>query len=270
MKHTKKLVSVPENEYNALLGMLSGNDPIKKEKFLTDQKIAATFSKPASPIVRGAHYQALSRKRRMLNKKIEEKPIRVLMEQGKNAVLPTSGIAPAAKPPQQIQDLQQQQQQEVQPEAPAAEPAEEEAPAARRTRAENVEKYHNLIDKNKLQRLKIRVDGFKDFFGINDRGEILKDKNKDLTKIKDSDYMQVLQFLTGNIELPQDQKHAIQTLIPRLLKDDGVKELISKDKKTIAGSGKRRKYVVDLKPIKTTRTRGLTRFKPILWSKIPV
>jgi hypothetical protein len=270
MKHSKKVVQVPEGEYQALLGLL---DPMKKEKILTEQKIAETFKRPGlSALERGAHYQALNRKRRLLNKRIEDKPpIRVLLDQSMKAALPapTAGIAPAVRPEQQIQEVQQQQQQE--------EVQQQEVPPAERqirTRNETVEKYHNLFDKNKLERLRIRVDQYKDYFGINDKGEILADKDKHTTKIKNSDYMKVLEFLTGNIELPKEQIRAINTLVPRLRQDDLVNKLISAEKKKeMEGSGKHtRRFVVDLKtkPIKTSKTRGLARFKPLLWSKIPV
>lgn len=277
MKHAKKLVSVPETEYNALLGLLTGNDPIKKEKFLTDRQIAANFKRPGlGALEKGVRYQALSRKRQNLNKKIEDKPMRVMLEHGRAAVLPTAGIAPAVRPQQQIQEIQQQEQQQVQP--PQVE--EEEAPAqpleARKTRSKSIKQYHNLIDQNKLHRLKIRVDKFKEFFGINERGEVLANKDKSATVIKNSDYLVAMKYLTGNIEEPEGQTNTIKTLIPRLLLDDGVKELVSQDKRRlITGRGKqhvRKRYVVDLKtkPIKTIKTRGLTRFKPLLWSKIPV
>ena len=56
MKHTKKLVSVPESEYNALLGLLTAGEPLKKEKILNDQKINATFARPRlSALEKGVH-----------------------------------------------------------------------------------------------------------------------------------------------------------------------------------------------------------------------
>jgi hypothetical protein len=265
MKHAKKLVSIPETEYQALLGML---DPLKREKLVTEQKISETFSRPdLSELDRGLRYQSLQRKRRLLNKRIEEKPIiRVMLEPPSAKAMPTDGIH--ARPAQQVQEIQQQA------EVPAASEVEPIALPQRRTRTETVNKYHALFDANKLQRLRARVDAFKEYFGINERGEILSNKTKSATRIKNSDYEEVLEYLTGNIELPEDQVRSIATLVPRLLQDDGVKQLISAEKKKeMTGAGrKRRRYVVDLstKPIKTPITRGLKRFKPLLWSKIPL
>jgi hypothetical protein len=272
MKYTKKVVSVPESEYQALLSLFSGNDPMKKEKFLTDKKIAENFTKPKlTPLERGAKYQSLARKRRILNKKIEDKPIKVLMEQSRAAVMPTTGIFPAAKTEQRIQDVQQEQQQRQQEEVAPAEPEaeEEEVEAAPKTVSDLIEKYHASIAKKFARKLNDLIEANKKKLGINYEGKIYLNMNKKAYSLEEkSDYKNILAFLIGGTDSPSEKKSTL-ALIKRLQKIDEFNELVEQ---TQEGGGKRKRYVVSLgkNAIKTAKTKGLTRFKPQLWTKIPV
>jgi hypothetical protein len=109
MKHSKKVVNVPEAEYKALMGLLSGNtDPLSMEKYQTDVKIQENFRKPAlTPLERNVKYQSLNRKRKKLAKMITNKPLKVIVENSKiETPAPTEGIAPAQKPQNNIQEAQ--------------------------------------------------------------------------------------------------------------------------------------------------------------------
>jgi hypothetical protein len=271
MRHGKKLVSVPESEYQALLGLLTGNDPIKKEKFLTDKNIIETLNKPdLTQLEKGVKYQALSKKRKQLNKKIQDKPFKVLIEQGKSSVLPTTGVAPTAKPEQQVQEFQQHQEQQEEP--PPAEPkVEEEEDKAPRATNNIVNKYHGSIAKKFARKLIALVEGSRDELGINEDGKIYLNMSKKAYSLEEkSDYKNILDFLLGNTESITERKSTF-ALINRLKKNDDVKALMEQ---TQAGTGKRKRYVVSIaakNAIKTSKTRGLPRgFKPVLWNKIPV
>jgi hypothetical protein len=271
MKFTKKVVSVPESEYQALLSLFSGNDPMKKENFLTDKKIAENFTKPKlTPLERGAKYQSLARKRRILNKKIEDKPIKVLMEQGRAAVMPTSGIFPAAKTEQRIQDVQQEQQQQQQEDvAPAAPEVEEEEEEAPKTVADLIKKSHASIAKKFARKLNDLIESNKKKLGINYEGKIHLNMSKKAYSLEEkSDYKNIVAYLLGDTDSVKEKKSTL-ALIKRLQKIDEFNELVEQ---TQEGGGKRKRYVVSLgkNAIKTAKTKGLTRFKPQLWTKIPV
>jgi hypothetical protein len=276
MKHAKKLVSIPESEYNALLGLLTGNDPIKKEMLLTDQKIEEIFKKPnLTPLERGARYQSLSRKRRMLNKQIEDKPIRVLMDQSKASVLPTAGIAPVTKPTVKIQEVQQQQKQQpdIKEEEPEPEEEEEVVAEPKALLDDIFAKYHSVIDDQFSNELYNYVNGNREQLGITEDGKIITNMQKKAYGAQEgSDFKNVLNYLIGRSDSFAERK-STKVLINRLMKKEEIQDLIAQSKKQ-EGRG-RKKYVVDLKAtaaIKTSKnkTKGLIRFKPLLWSKIPV
>jgi hypothetical protein len=271
MRHGKKLVSVPESEYQALLGLLTGNDPIKKEKFLTDKKITETLNKSdLTQLEKGVKYQALSKKRKQLNKKIQDKPFRVLIEQGKSSVLPTTGVAPATKTEQQVQEFQQQQPQlEKEEEPPEPEVAAEDKDP--KTTKNIINKYHASIAKKFARKLNALVEAYREELGINEDGKIYLNMSKKAYSLEEkSDYKNILDFLLGNTESVTERK-STSALINRLKKIDDIKALMEQ---TQEGTGKRKRYVVSLtakNAIKTSKTRGLARgFKPILWNKIPV
>ena len=96
MKHTKKVVSIPEAEYAALINIASGGDPIKQEKLETGQRISKLFkNNRLSELEKGVKYQALQRKKRKLTKMVENQPQKVILEKGQEVKpLPTTGIEP--------------------------------------------------------------------------------------------------------------------------------------------------------------------------------
>jgi hypothetical protein len=270
MKHTKKLVSVPEGEYQALLGLLTGGDPIKREKILNDQKISETFSQPnLSELVRGIRYQSLSRKRRMLNKKIEDKPIRVVLEQNVALPAPTSGIAPAVPPAQQIQEIQKQQR-----EATPEEAEQDVLPPVPLQQELAGPNYNELIAKRFSDRLYSIVYVNREKLGIRDDGKIISNiSRKWEAPPDDAGFANVLDYLVGKVEKLNNKKSG-NILIKRLLKLNEFEDLIKKSQKQTGHGKRKRRYIVVErkvdKPIKSVKTRGLVRFKPLIWSKIPV
>jgi hypothetical protein len=272
MRHGKKLVSVPESEYQALLGLLTGNNPIKKEKFLTDKKITETLNKPdLTQLEKGVKYQALSKKRKQLNKKIQDKPFRVLIEQGKNSVLPTTGVAPAAKTEQQVQEFQQQPPQQEQQEEEPPEPEVEGEDKAKRATSNIIIKYHASIAKKFARKLNALVEANREELGINEEGKIYLNMSRKAYNLEEkSDNKNILNFLLGNTDSVTEKK-STSLLIKRLQKIYDIKALMEQSQEW---TGKRKRYVFSLtakNAIKTSKTRGLTRgFKPVLWNKIPV
>jgi hypothetical protein len=81
MKHAKKMIMIPEVEYLALLSMMRGDDPLRKEKALIDAKIHQNFSnKKISEDIKAKKYEWLLKQKRKLRELIEGKPQKVIIE----------------------------------------------------------------------------------------------------------------------------------------------------------------------------------------------
>jgi hypothetical protein len=195
-----------------------------------------------------------------------------LMEQGKNAVLPTAGIAPVARPAQQIQEVQQEQQQQAE-EQPVVEPeavVEEQQP---QPQTSTYDKYRGKIAARLTNSLYRYVNGNREKLGITLQGKIITNMaKKNDPPPEESDFNNVMDFLLGRVANLEHKKSG-EALLRRLTRTEEIKDLIHQSALRQQGTGRRRKqYIVQLKTkaIKTAKTRGLVRFKPILWNKIPV
>ncbi|CAK5077910.1 unnamed protein product [Meloidogyne enterolobii] len=109
MKHTKKMIMVPESEYLTLLSMIKGGDFLQNEKVQTDSKIKQTLSDPnLSEDVKAQKYKLLYKKRRQLKHELENRPQKVIIDEGN--VARASEIAPylkeTAAPKAQLQPVQ--------------------------------------------------------------------------------------------------------------------------------------------------------------------
>jgi hypothetical protein len=188
--------------------------------------------------------------------------------------MPTSGVAPAAKTEQQVQEIQQQHPKEEEV-APAAEVAEQREEVIKpKTAADILKKYHSVIDEKFSNKLYDYVIDNREALGISNNGEIyLNIKHKHMGAQEGSNFHNVLDYLLGRSDSVTDKK-STSVLGKRIMAKEEIKELMDQSKQAQKGEGrKRKKYVVDLKPaaIKTSKTRGLARgFKPVLWNKIPV
>lgn len=84
MKHTKKMIMVPESEYLALLGMIKGGNYLQTEKAQTDTQINQVLNNPKlAEDVRTKKYNWLYKKRRQLKQELENKPQKVIIDEGK-------------------------------------------------------------------------------------------------------------------------------------------------------------------------------------------
>ena len=116
MKFSKKMIMIPEAEYNALVNLFSGGDSFKAEKASTEAKMASVIRNPRlTELVKGKKYDMLYKKRRQLKKIIENRsqntgttsqqlPIPPLQEE--QPPMPTTGIVPAQVPQTPLQQIQ--------------------------------------------------------------------------------------------------------------------------------------------------------------------
>ena len=85
-----------------------------------------------------------------------------------------------------------------------------------------------------------------------------------------SRYRSILKYMTGEEEVPENLDKLSLIFIKRIMKDEHVKNLVEGIQE---GQGKLKKprYLVDLHIKHIKKTQGLIRkFKPTLWTKIPV
>ena len=85
MKHTKKMIMVPEVEYATLMNMIKGDKPLLREKAETETQIKKVLHDPKlSELVKGKKYDLLMKQRHNLKnelKKEAEKPTKVLLDE---------------------------------------------------------------------------------------------------------------------------------------------------------------------------------------------
>ena len=116
-------------------------------------------------------YRGLYRKRKKLTKIIDEKPQRVIVEQKKEQLLPTTGVEenPKLVLPKKEEEEEVHQEPVRDEEENAAVP---ETPKELKT--SSLEKYKAIIDKKHAEHLRAYVAAQKYIFGVNERNEIIK------------------------------------------------------------------------------------------------
>ena len=84
MKHTKKIIMVPEAEWLTMLNMIKGSEPLAYEKVDTEMKMAKILRDPKlSEDIKAKKYNWLYKRRRQLKKEIAEeasKPQRIVID----------------------------------------------------------------------------------------------------------------------------------------------------------------------------------------------
>ena len=260
LKHSKKVVSVPEAEYKALLSMLAGGDHSKLEKVESSEKIKKILADPKlSQLEKSVKYNSAFKKRRKIAKIIENKPQRVFFDAQKEKPSPTSGITPAEAPKSEVQEAQQNGVEQQEPEAATGTPKKSSGPT--------ISDYESIVNKKFFARMKTHVEANKDKFGINDKGEIIPNRRVYWEPIDSSDYLPILKFMVGDKkDLNSLEIKAAKALIGRLAKDEHIKELIEQSK----GQEGQGRYMIQLKEKKhkaNPKSKGLVRFKPKLWTK---
>ena len=71
MKHTKKMIMVPEVEYATLMNMIKGDKPLLREKAETETQIKKVLHDPKlSELVKGKKYDLLMKQRHNLKNEL--------------------------------------------------------------------------------------------------------------------------------------------------------------------------------------------------------
>ena len=86
MKHTKKMIMIPQSEYEMLLSMIKGGDNLSTERAQTDVELKKVLNDPKlSEDLKAKKYNWLYKKRRQLKREIENRPVKVSIEADKTA-----------------------------------------------------------------------------------------------------------------------------------------------------------------------------------------
>jgi len=274
MKHTKKMIMVPETEYHTLLSMIRGDDFLQREKAQTDAEITMTLNDPKiSEDVKAKKYNWLYKKRRQLKHELENRPQRVIIDEGKTSeVAPylQESISPTHKP-KVINEEQEEPRSNIEPNNTL----EASTSKTKILRNKFSTPFKGIIAKRYSNELENYVKENAEKFRIRKNGSF--ESNIPGTVVKHSNFTDVLEYVKGEISSPPK---GFSFLFNRLSKDPLVREMIretrgestseesSTDNQT--GTGKRRKRVlVKVLPI---NSRGLVRrkskFIPKIWEKL--
>jgi hypothetical protein len=293
MKHAKKMIMIPEVEYLALLSMMRGDDPLRKEKALIDAKIHQNFSnKNISEDIKAKKYEWLLKQKRKLRELIEGKPQKVIIEN-----LPP----PPNIPPYMGINHEQQNKIEIQEKTPIRRGktprnlnesinTSQSVSHESESLSDESEIYSSDYDTPKqtknqsntpsptattstytkplspitpriFTKLMNYVGKNKENLGINSDGSILTNFNK---SVRGSNYVDALKYMSGQLNTPPK---GYTFLKGKLSKDPEFIRIFGQ-----IGRGKKNKklVVVKLNPIKTP---GLKRskfisFKPKLWARL--
>jgi len=294
MKHTKKMILVPEDEYMTLMNLFgsTGVNNLKLEKAQTEAKMTKIFDNPQlSQLEKGVRINMLDKKRRQLKKLIENRPLKIILET-KNKEKPTTGIFPLEVDETNLQEMQNIPEIEIEENEETMElPINDnetqiaknniddeeirEIPVKNLTQNDALSKIRGILKPEYYNELKKYVYDNRQILGVTNVGGIINNM-KTQSLIKDSNLQDVLKHFTGEKEASKGTAIAISIsrLYNRLKKDEKFQELLSKSKQRGMGMGKNRKnYIIQLntknKDLKV-KTPGLPRFKPKLWAKLPV
>ena len=288
MKYAKKMVFVPDEEYVALMNLFTGVDVIKTEKAKTNVKIRQVLKNPRlSEGEKAAKYGLLHKKRRQLNKMIDDKEMghRIVPQEGAVATLGASGVPDPAPEHLEKTNLQQAQEEEHLVEE-EKKPEETIARTPGRTSLrQKLQKWNDVygqITADQAREIRehiLQSNTLRAYMGIDEFGSILKSKHQPATVVQNAKLDDVLAFLAG-----------LEQFSPEIIKDKNVQEAYSTVYKRITsrpefkqyftqqGQGhrqKHKKYIVERVPVKLKRTKGrnkktpgLIRWKPTLWTKI--
>ncbi|CAK5068059.1 unnamed protein product [Meloidogyne enterolobii] len=270
------MIMVPESEYLTLLGMIKGGDFLQKEKTQTDVDIMKTLDDPKiSEDLKAKKYNWLYKKRRQLKNELENRPQKVIIDEGKPSpeVAPylQENIANTPKPklvPSKIQlnsTSEYQSDSEVTPKLPRA----------KRKSAIPFSKFKGIIAPRYSTELDNYVKDNAEKFRISKNGSF--EANVPGRLVKNSNFTDVLEYVKGETSSPPK---GFSFLFNRLSKDPLVKEMIKETRgestnegsttDNQSGSGKRRKKVlVKVLPINSPGlVRRKNKFIPQIWEKL--
>jgi hypothetical protein len=268
-------------------------DPEKKNYEKTSLKIKKTLKNPKlSQLEKQVKYQSLNRKRKILSKQLETKPLRVIINSNVQKEMPTTGIEHIENKKIKQKNVQQDREQfnarrnieevreqrdrdQRREQQQVQEPENQEQ--QRDDRKLTYTDFKGIISEQKFDQLADYVYNNRVKFGILETGQIYKNKTDSLYPVPGSRYRDVLGYLTGQKDISNEQKNVAGILIRRLFKDDQIKNFVKQE-----GHGIKLKprYIIDTqsrsknynKNIKNiNKTQGLIRkFRPTLWTKVPI
>lgn len=252
MKHTKKMIMVPEIEYLTLLNMIKGRtDFMHTEKAQTDSLIKDALEDPKiNEETRAKKYNLLYNKRRQLQQKIENRPQKVIIQTNSEPdVVP---YLENSKPSRPNDDIKKEELN---------------TPVNKRTYSRRVSPFKGIISKRFADDLEEYIVQNREKFLIHDDGTF--DTNVRGRSIKESNFSHVIEYITG--ERPTISK-GFSFLFGRISKDPLVKEMIraSRGEETAtdessssqSGRGKRSRHV--LVSINSPKKK----FIPKIWEKL--
>jgi hypothetical protein len=271
LKHTRKMIMVPEIEYQTLINMLKGSDNLGYEKAKTDTKISQLLNnKKISSLIKGKTYDWLIKHKQGIKKEKDEqlqKPQKIILEkdQYQNILSDISkylGVAPTTtKPPKQIQEPRRQRIKSV---PLATQDFEHEQKQSTSSQHEYI--IHPAYKSDFMKILKQNKNNLK----IQKSGEVL-DENDEL--IEESNYEDIVNYLTGGVD---DKPPGTDELINRMQNKTFYQTALKwADHHKQRGEGK--SFNITQKMYKTTK--GLVRknpvkkfshFKPVIWAKIVI
>lgn len=188
MKHTKKMVLVPEVEYSTLLNLLKGENPLATEKAVLETKMSKVLQDPSlNELVKGKRHDWMLKRRRQLKNELRkeaEQPKRVLLddEQLKSIKSATAvprylGVELPVAAVAETSTQKQQRRKKAASETPKAAKAVETAP---KTYVIHPNYHGDVLKILKQNKKKIGIT----------------DKN-DLSGVPDSNINEIIDFLTG-------------------------------------------------------------------------
>jgi len=276
MKHTKKMVMVPESEYLTLLNMIKGGDFLQNEKAQANMEIKNTLEDPKlSEDVKAKKYNWLYKKRRQLKHELENRPQKVIIDDSKaNApevapylqeaatTTPKSKLIPKKVPAESNSKSEYQ--------------TDSEPTTSKQTKRRNITPFNGIISRRYSKELENYVKDNAEKFRIRKNGSF--ESNVKGRLVKNSNFTEVLEYVQGEISSPPK---GFSFLFNRLSKDPLVKEMIKETKgessteeslteDNQSGSGKRKKRVlVKVTPINSPGfVRRKNNFVPKIWEKL--
>jgi hypothetical protein len=306
MKFTKKMIMVPESEYQTLMAMLkgSGGDHLQNERTQTDVRLKKTLTDPKlTEEARSHKYNWLYKKRRQLKAAVENRPQKVVIEPTPGAAAAASNVPPYIAPVTSTPKIAKKPASSVTstPMGSAYESAAEKTEdktlrPRRKVTPSKSAAFRAIMQKEKAGEMEALITRNMDKFRVNEDGKF--ESNIKGRTIRDSDFRQVIDYLIGDRNSPP---RGFRFLLERLGKDPDTRALIyptsssgSSGSSSSSGEGsgeaqsqeyitgdqqgygkrRRRHHVIAKAPTKITSksTKGLKRertsFRPILWEKL--
>jgi hypothetical protein len=292
MKHSKKMVMVPEGEYLTLLNMLKGKDEVGYDKAKIDTDIQQLLKDPKiSTLVKGKKYDWFVKQKQFIKKAIEEeasKPQNVIFDnnQFKDIITDISkylGVAPSTAQPREPAAESSSKASNLSPTQIKRQKRKEKAQRAtdQLTLSEEEEDvFKSLASSSKPKKYIIHPNYRDDLIKIikqnSTKLRVSKDGNLIDTSgqtIKDSHVEDIVDYLTGR---EKKKPAGAEVLVGRMQDEKYFKDALKwADEHRQRGEGSRSR--LRNKKIKKSKqlykTKGLirkepNRFKPLIWAKL--